>query len=235
VDLGGGFIVPAEDVERAIRLAEPEVGAIAALIALVAMAPIVITVFPAIMRAGIHARRLVPESPLPGWIVVATPPLYILSTSGYFGAINQIAGDVTLFIGITATLLGPAAFMVGARGFTRPISVDDAIARVRVVRVIGTGVTLAGWCLLVSYALSFPLVWDSGLVTPGRVVEFGLDAVSRFIVTTLVATDIVVHMLLVMQRQSWRHLRGDDQLRDEYLTRLSELVTMEPRPASAPN
>jgi hypothetical protein len=229
VDLGGGLVVPAEDVERVLRLAEPEAGALAAMFALVAMAPLVVTIFPAIMRAGIHARRLVPESPLPGWIVIVTPPIYILSTTAYFGALNQLAGDPILFMGITASLLGPAVFMVGARGFTRPSSVHDAIARVRLVRLLGSTMTLGGWVVLLGWVLGLPLIWESGLVTTGRVLEMGLDTLARFILMTLVATDIVVHMLLVMQRQSWRHLRGDDTLRDEYLRRLSELVTMEQR------
>jgi hypothetical protein len=223
--------LPAELVRQRLVAIEPEVGLFAGVLAILAMAPVVLASFPALMRAGLNARRLLPESPVPGWLVIVTPPLYLIATSAFFGFVNQVAGDPKLLLGITAVLIGPMIYVFGGRSLSRPTGLHTAEQAGRSVRWLGSGLALFGYGLIGDYVVQLPLVWEVGLLSTTSVAQLTLESTARYLLTTLVATDLVVHFLLIMLRQRQRYVELEPQLAAEFDHRLEELWTMErPRP-----
>lgn len=224
-----GVDVDPQTAERLMAELETQVGVASGLYLILVMAPVVLTVFPAIVRSGLNAKRLLPQHPLPGWVVVVSPPMYIIAGTAFFAVVNQIAGDPMLLAGISLVMLAPLSFLVAARRIARPTDVEKVRGQVLGVVTVDVVATVVGYALIATWVTSAPLVAQSGLLEPFMLAQLGVEFATRFVLTTLVGTDLVIHVLLIIQKQIWRHLEGSADLHEEYEVRMRELGEIEHR------
>jgi uncharacterized protein YjeT (DUF2065 family) len=216
--------VSGEAIGEGLRQLELEISLVYGVYAMIVLAPFVLTVFPAIVRAGFHAKRLVPESPLPGWVVIVSPPLYILCTSSFFAIINQIGGHLALLGGITLTLAGPLVYPFASRRLARSVDEENLTPRLRRIRLAGDASVVVGTVLIGIFLSENPYIVQSGLLTPVRLGELGVDFVTHYLLTTILATDYVVGLLIAIRAQEVRNREKAPALREQAEKRLDGLI-----------
>src|SRR5262249_21910120 len=132
--------------------ADPQVAVVRLLGAVdrfVTLGPVVLALFPGVLRACLRAEGLPPQSILPGRFVVAASPVYMVLFFLFFVTVNQVASNELLVFGVLAVTGAPVAYLVSGGLFTRPLAPGADYARlvrvqwiVRVVFSIGVGMLL---------------------------------------------------------------------------------------------
>ena len=222
----GAREVTTAQIQAALDHVGIEIGVAFALLALLSVAPLVLAVFPAIMRAGFYAKKLVPESPIPGWAIAVIPPLYLISASPLFAVINQVAGSPLLLAGISASLLGPLAYTLTSRWLTRPTD-HEHLGRVTLwIRSLANLGTAIGAGCLIAFVVDVPELLET-VISNTSLIEFGIETVRNYLISTIVATDLLVYLLLVLRIQERHFVDGNPELRAGLDARLDGLVELE--------
>jgi hypothetical protein len=135
------------DVERARVIGGMRVGVEFYLL----LVPTVFSLLPAVSRACIRLKLLLPESLVPGWGLVASTPLFVLLTLSTFVLLYHIAGNALLLLGLLLWIGAPLLYLLKFDLLTRPITEPadrDGLSKLSFV-VLGT--MLLGILMLVVY------------------------------------------------------------------------------------
>ncbi len=211
------FDVPAEYGEAVTKAARAFIDFVAAFLYYFALMPTVLSLIPGALRACVRVKSLLPGSTLPGWLLVAGAPLYVLLVLVLFIAVNQVIGNLLLLAGVAVLLAAPLVYVARARLFIRPLTAErrPALARVQWAFL---GCTFLGAALLVAYLLTktlgpYPLLdirkplhlvgfdKSTSLVPPWKLVRFFIEYLGRTFFITVVAADLLLRATLA----SWRH------------------------------
>jgi len=223
----GEFPLTPDQMASVLQHVELEIGLAFAAYAVLSMAPIVLAVFPAIIRGGFHAKELLPESPIPGWVIAVTPPLYVISASSFFAILNQLGGSLLLLAGISALMLGPLVFPLTSRWLSRPTDPEHLRPRVRWIRGAGSLASLTAVACFAAYLLGLPLVAETNLISLRFVARAGFETVGHYMTSTIAATDLVVWLMLVLRIQETHHVHADPRIRASLDRRLEGIVELE--------
>lgn len=178
---------------------------------LVALSPAVLALVPGVLRACVRVKRLLPESSLAGWFLVAAAPfngLLILVTAV---ALAQFSPSPLLVAGMLLWVAAPLAYLAKARAFTRPLASAEDLRGLDSVQLLAWVLMLVSWGCLLTYAGSWQLLgWrlvgldpKSSLVRPWDVARYGLDFLGRSLFVTVLGADL----LLRASVSAWRHER----------------------------
>src|SRR5206468_2374954 len=77
---------------------------------------------PAVSRACIRLKLLLPESLVPGWGLVASTPLFVLLTLSTFVLLYHIAGNALLLLGLLLWIGAPLLYLSKFNLLTRPVT-----------------------------------------------------------------------------------------------------------------
>lgn len=115
------------------------------------LVPTVMSLLPAVSRACIRLKLLLPESLVPGWGLVTSAPLFVLLTLSTFVLLYHLAGNVLLLLGLLLWIGSPLMYLIKFSLLTKPVTEPaerDALAKLSYV-VLGT--MLAGMMMIFVY------------------------------------------------------------------------------------
>jgi hypothetical protein len=181
------------------------------------LSPAVLALVPGLLRACVRIKRLLPESVLPGWFLVAAAPFNSLLVLVTVVALAQVAPSPLLVAGMLLWLAGPLAYLARARTFTRPLCSPQDLRGLARVQVIAWALILASCVCLVAYAahwqfLGLRLVGlepRTSLLRPWQVVRYFLDFLGRSMFVTVLGADLLLRATLSAWRQEREFLQTD--------------------------
>jgi hypothetical protein len=209
--------VPTEYGENVAKAAQAAYDVAAAVLYYFALMPTVLSLIPGTLRACVRVKSLLPGSTLPGWLLVAAAPLYVLLVLVIFIAFNQVIGNLLLLGGVALLLAAPLVYLARARLFVRPLTASRRASLARVQWAF-LGCTSLGAALLLAYLLTktlgpYPLLGldkpihlvgldpEARLMGPAKVARFLIEYLGRTFFITVVAADLLLRATLA----SWRH------------------------------
>jgi hypothetical protein len=186
------------------------------------LSPAVLALVPGLLRACVRIKRLLPESILPGWFLVAAAPFNSLLVLLTVVALAQVAPSPLLLGGMLLWLAAPLAYLTRARTFTRPLrSPEDLHGLVR-VQLIAWALILASSACLIAYAARWQVLGlrlvglepRTSLVRPWEVARYFLDFLGRSMFVTVLGADLLLRATLSAWRDQREFLQADRS--DEY-------------------
>lgn len=169
---------------------------IGVIVAIMALAPHVLSVFPGILRACVTLRTLIPESPLPGWICMLIAPLYAM----LFAIIVVLAlqsNHLLLALGLGFILGLPLLTMFNIRQLSKAETPDQMNAHLSsfkrkqsILQWVGLALIVAG---LSDYYEQIGL-WN--------MISTSIELVANIFFMTMVAADFVLGLMHLAHMQS---------------------------------
>ena len=129
-----GVPVNPEPFIELLQQLEMQIGLAYGTYVFVLLAPTVLTVFPALLRAGLYTKTLIPESAVPGWVAVIVPLFYVMLSFAFFSLLNQLAGDFVMVFAVFCLVAAPLLYVFQARTLTRPMNSDQVFPALRLKR-----------------------------------------------------------------------------------------------------
>ena len=175
------------------------------------LSPAVLALVPGMLRACLRIKRLLPESVLPGWFLVAAAPFNSLLVLVTVVALAQVAPSPLLVAGMLLWLAAPLAYLARARAFTRPLCSPEDLRGLAGAQVVAWGLILAASVCLIAYAASWQafglrlvgLRPTTSLLRPWELARYFLDFLGRSLFVTVLGADLLLRATL----SAWRHQR----------------------------
>ncbi|WP_435016759.1 hypothetical protein TA3x_004335 [Tundrisphaera sp. TA3] len=114
--------------------------------------PSLFSLLPALSRAARVLKRVLPESTLPGLLVVVASPLQSLVTFVLLAILVQVVPHRGLILGVLCLSIAPLVWLPRAGALVRPCGRDEAVRRLRGVGAIARGFALLGVGLILREA-----------------------------------------------------------------------------------
>ena len=203
---------PATNAARLVRQYERTLeGLVWANYYLVVLSPAVLALVPGVLRACLRIKRLLPESMLPGWFLVAAAPFNSLLVLVTVVALAQVAPSPLLVAGMLLWLAAPLAYLARARAFTRPLCSPEDLRGLAGAQVVAWALILAASVCLIAYAASWQafglrlvgLRPTTSLPRPWELARYFLDFLGRSLFVTVLGADLLLRATL----SAWRHQR----------------------------
>lgn len=172
--------------------------------------PAVLSLLPAVARACVRMKLILPESLAPGWGLVTSVPLCVLLTLATFVLLYHIAGNVLLILGLLLWVGAPLLYFTKFDLFTRPLT--SPVERAAIVRasMMVFGLIAAGMILLGIYLFTAKFMGrtvlgfsDSALVRPWTLElhKTWIDYLGRSLFLTVFFSDILLRIALSVWRE----------------------------------
>ncbi|QDT53363.1 hypothetical protein Pan44_13800 [Caulifigura coniformis] len=179
---------------------------------LVTLLPTVLSLVPAVQRACVRVKMLLPQAILPGWFLVMASPFYSLFLLVIFVALIQVTSSPLLIGGFLLFLSAPLIYPCMTRFFTRPLTSEGDFRRVRIVqRIVGLMTAAAGGLFLLFLSTQkilgvrlLGLDPAQALIVPLDLAHFGLEVLSRSMFVTALGADLFLRMNLA----AWQNERA---------------------------
>ncbi len=206
-------LVPAEHLFEA-RIAGDQAkfgaGLVLGLSLYITLLPTILSLLPAISRACIRLKSLLPAAIAPGWGFFASAPLFMLIGFASFILIYHIASNFLLFIGVLLWIGAPLIYLTRAELLIRPITRTrdlQAIARIQiyVLATVAVGVLFIIIFLFTAKLGGKYLVGTEKLTSMMR--PWDLDLHSRwieFVGRSLFLTVVFMDLLMLMNLSIWK-------------------------------
>lgn len=177
---------------------------------MVALMPAVLSLIPGIVRGCLRVKTLLPQSLLPGWLIVIASPLYALFLFVAFVAVDQINSDPLVFFGLLLVASSSLVYIFRASAITRPLITDEDVRQMRGVQRIVGGMTALGGVLLLTYFMTREIMGvhlvgsdpKTSLMRPIDIVEFLLEIVSRSMFVAAFGADLFMRLNLAAWKQN---------------------------------
>jgi len=167
--------------------------------------PMVLGLFPGLIRSSLALKTLIPESTMPGWIAVIIAPLYAL----FFIIALMIAVQAQSFLSIvalTAYSFAPITLVLNARKLTSPASADELDDVLRTARKKLQFYNLIGVVAMVAFLLTKVNDWELS-----SVVSFVSNFLATVLFVTVATSDIMLSLFhAAFNRES--EMRASDQI-----------------------
>lgn len=191
---------------------------VAGLMYLLMLLPVVLSMIPGVLRACARIKSLLPESIVPGWFLVLSAPLYALLLLLVFIAINQMAGNLLLIIGVVLLMGAPAVYIVKTPLFVRPIATAEERREIGMLQMIYAGVVALAVLLLFIYLftaefLGQPLVGPegTGMMTAGRLVWESFKFILNYLSRSMFITAVAIDLFMLVNLSVWRNTKKFQQ------------------------
>jgi hypothetical protein len=175
------------------------------------LVPVVCSVLPALARACVRLKLLVPEALVPGWCLVIGAPLCALLTLFAFVMLYHFLGNMVLLLALLLCIGAPLLYLLRVGLLTRPVTEPaDREALAKLSRVV-LGTMAGGVLLLFIYMFTAKfgpvtiLGFDEGksAIRPWSLAlhRTWLDYLGRSLFMTVLFADLVLKMALCVWRE----------------------------------
>lgn len=173
----------AEQVE-ALRATQLTLGFAIGGMALVSLAPKIISLLQGMIRASIATKTLFPGATAPGWLIVVAAPLYMIIFYVFVLLPYHFTGSGLVVVG-TLLVLGAKGTLVRAGlGLARPMADDEARRSTQKAQKLWMGLLVAGIVFLIAGLWS--LITRASALT---LFNFALSMGANILLLTLICTD----------------------------------------------
>lgn len=206
-------LVPAEQLLEAKMHADAErtgAGLVFGLVFFLLLLPSILSILPAIGRACVQVKSLLPTSIAPGWGLLASGPLYVLIGFAAFILLYHVAGNLLLIVGVILWVGSPLIYLTRASVLIRPITRTkdfQSIARVRTYVFISVtaGIVLICIFLFTAKFLGKYLVGTEKATSWARPWSLDLHAMwIEFVGRSLFLTVLFADLLMKMNLSIWK-------------------------------
>jgi hypothetical protein len=115
--------------------------------------PAAVSLLPGLIRACLRVKTLLPAAIVPGWFLVAGAPFSLLLWLVALIALNHLAGDPLLILGVLLWIGTPMLYVGRADLFVRPLRAGDC-GPIGWLQGVAQGLILLAFALLVAYGLT---------------------------------------------------------------------------------
>lgn len=194
-----------------------------AMIAMLQLAPKVISLMPGLIRSSMVTKLLFPGTSAPGWLIVFCAPLYGLIAYAILVIPYQFTGEPWFMFGVILIMIAQVFVMRAGFTLARPLTEEEAIHHIKTVRkfyvllLLSAAISIIGGLGLLVKLLH--MKWWSVITT---ILKFE----SNVMILTTIGTDLVVTN---MDRA--RHYKvGKEQIEEETETKIAEFVGLNAPP-----
>ena len=151
--------------------------------------PKVLSLFPGIVRSAVIVKTLIPESGMPGWIVVIVAPLYSFFLLIAVGVVSQIQADLAFLLSMACFLGAQVAYLIRSDQLVRVQSRDTISAIVKSIRLPVN--------VLNAFGVVLGVVFFSRLegFTFVDAIQIVLSVVGNLLLMSVVSSDLIVAMV----------------------------------------
>lgn len=178
----------------------------------VILLPKVIALFPAVIRASMVLKNLLPESAAPCWTAIAVAPFYSLFLLLVVIFVNQTNPSIFIVLAAFSFLGASCVTFARAGSFLQPHTPDEArriLPRIRRDALILNGL---------GFVLLLPFYFSQDMFGFGAVLETGISLLAHLALNTIVAADILLPVLATAHRRNQRFVgtEHEHELRERY-------------------
>lgn len=174
--------------------------------------PAVLSLVPGVVKGCLRVKSLVPQSLLPGWLIVMAAPLYGLFLLAIFVALDQFIGQPFILAGFGLVTASSLVYALWPGAFTRPLLEPEDYRRMKRVQMVVGLLTAAGGLLLLGYIVTREFMGvhllgtdpKTALMRPIEVVQYLLEIISRSMFVTALSADLFLRANLT----SWKQQRA---------------------------
>jgi hypothetical protein len=182
---------------------------------LVVLSPAVLALVPGLLRACVRVKLLLPESTLPGWLLVAAAPFNGLLVLVVVVALVQVVPSPLLVTGMLLWLAAPLAYLARAGTFTRPLTSPEGLRGLDATQAVAWALLAASTVCLIAYAVTWQALGRrlvglepaTSLLRPWELARYVLDFLGRSLFVTVLGADLLLRATL----SAWRHQREFQQ------------------------
>jgi len=188
-----------------------------AMIAMLQLAPKVISLMPGLIRSSMVIKLLFPGSSAPGWLIVMAAPLYGLIAYAILVIPYQFTGEPWFMVGIVGIII--AQGLVARSGFqlAKPLTQDEALRHIKRVRKFYLAVLLASAvCILGGLGLLVKLLHMKFWTVITTILKFE----SNVMILTIIGADLVVTNL----DRARGYTEGKEHVEDETEMKIAAFV-----------
>ena len=110
----------------------------------ITMLPSVLALLPALLRASLRIKTLLPASLIPGWFLVTVAPFHMLFWLVVLLSLNYLIGNVLLLLGVLCWFGAPMIFVLQGHVFIRSLTTAEDYQRLRHIKwMVNACVSLA--------------------------------------------------------------------------------------------
>jgi hypothetical protein len=185
---------------------------------LMKIAPLIIGISSGIVRSSLILRTLLPESPVPGWIVVLFAPLYCVLFICLLVGVVQFQGGFLILFGMGALLASQLLYLRHVVALTTPCDNKELERTVLPVRNQAVIAALIGGALIIAAFLEMK---DVDFLDILRIAStFG----AGFLTIMVVGTDLALALIQVGYRQGQAfHGSALSKVLEEKVTQLEQV------------
>jgi hypothetical protein len=198
-----------------------------AMIAMLQLAPKVISLMPGLIRSSLVIKLLFPGAAAPGWLIVMAAPVYALIAYAILIIPYQFTGEPWFIVGIL--LIVGAQILVARSGFAlaKPLSQDEALTHIRRVRTFYLVLLLlSAACIIGGLGLLVQMLnmkWTT-------VVTTFLKFQANVLILTIIGADLVVTNL----DRARGYTEGKRQIEEETELKIAAFVGLNAPPTPPP-
>src|SRR5262249_38721088 len=148
--LGGESGVPLAESKKGVKF----LGIFWGMATFILQLPLLLSLFPGVLRACVRIKSILPESIVPGWFLVFTAPFYLLFWFMVFILVKHAANHPLLVLGVVLFVGAPSVYVITAGLFIRPLPTLEEQRRLTYVQVLYSALGWAGGICLIIYAFA---------------------------------------------------------------------------------
>ena len=162
-----------------------------AMYAMFLLVPRVFGLFPGLVRSCMTLRTLVPESPLPGYVLAVITPLYATLLLVIMGLAAQ-AGSGPLFFGLVALLVSPILVLKNLRSLSKPASTEEMNEHLAPLRLKMSISTMVGIAFILAMMGQY---WETLNLEWHTIASLAGQLLGNIFVVTVVAADFLLSLM----------------------------------------
>lgn len=189
----------------------------------VVLMPTVLSLLPSVTRACGRVKTFLPQSLVPGWVLVASVPLFVLLTMATFVLLYQFVGNALLILGVLLWIGAPLLYLTQFRLLTRPVTDSHQLNSLQRTQLGVLAMIAGSVVLLIIYLFTAEVLWVDSEGKPGLLTIVGTDKTKsiirpwsldlhakwiEFLGRSLFLTVLFADLLVRMALSIWREERA---------------------------
>ncbi|HTL33706.1 MAG TPA: hypothetical protein VL326_11310, partial [Kofleriaceae bacterium] len=196
-----------------------------AMIAMLQLAPKVISLMPGLIRSSMVTKMLFPGTTAPGWLIVFCAPLYAMFAYAILVIPYQFTAEPWFMFGVVLIMIAQILVMRAGFQLARPCTEEEAIRQIKLIRkfylvlLITAAVSIIGGLGLLVKLLN--MKWTTVITT---ILKFE----SNVMILTTIGTDLVVTNM----DRARHYTAGKEEIEAETEKKIQEFVGLNAVPTA---
>jgi GYF domain 2 len=176
-----------------------------------ALLPLILSVLPGAARSCVRLKMFLPESLVPGWVLVSSVPVFVLLTLAAVLQLYQFAGNFLLVLTVILWIGAPLLYLTKFKILTRPVTESQDLAALTKMQLYVLAAVGAGALTLVFYLTTTKLGGmtilgfdkSKSIIRPWSLSlhAMWLEYVGRSLFMTVLFADLLVRMAVMVWRE----------------------------------